>query len=65
MDDVSDDMKKFLEYIGGKMSDNLYVQELEAAVVEARKNKEWRHEFMTLEMRDRENLERGRIAGHE
>lgn len=65
MDDVSEDMKKFLEYVGGKISDNLYVQELEAAVIEARKNKEWRHEFMTLEMRDRENLERGRIEGHE
>ena len=60
MDDASEDMKKFLEYIGGKISDNPYVQELEAAVIEARKNKEWRHEFMTLEMRDRENLERGR-----
>ena len=63
MDNVSDEMKKFLDYVGGKLSDDPYVQELEDAVIKARKNKQWRHEFMTLEMRDRENLEKGRSEG--
>ncbi|HIT63277.1 MAG TPA: hypothetical protein IAC37_02300 [Candidatus Ventrimonas merdavium] len=42
-----------------------FVQELEEAVSEARKNREWRHEYMTLLMRDQENLERGREEGRQ
>lgn len=58
-DDVSEAMKKFLDYVAGKISDDPYVQELEAAIIKARNNQEWRHEFMTLQMRDRENIEKG------
>ena len=39
--------------------------ELEEAVKNARKNREWRHEYMTLLMRDRENREIGREEGIE
>jgi len=36
-----------------------YVEKLEEAVQEAKKNREWRHEYMTLLMRDQENVEKG------
>ena len=36
-----------------------YVEKLEEAVKEAKKNREWRHEYMTLLMRDRENVKKG------
>lgn len=36
-----------------------FVEKLEDAVQEAKRNREWRHEYMTLLMRDRENVEKG------
>ncbi len=36
-----------------------YVERLEEAVKEAKKNREWRHEYMTLLMRDQENVKKG------
>ena len=36
-----------------------YVEKLEEAVQEAKKNREWKHEYMTLLMRDQENVEKG------
>ncbi len=42
-----------------------YVEKLEEAVQEAKKNREWRHEYMTLLMRDQENVEKGREYGEE
>ncbi len=39
------------------------MKKLEEAVREARKNREWRHEYMTLLMRDQENVEKGREQG--
>ena len=35
------------------------VERLEEAVKEAKKNREWRHEYMTLLMRDQENVKKG------
>ena len=37
----------------------------EEAVQEAKKNREWRHEYMTLLMRDQENVEKGKEYGEE
>ena len=65
LDDVSDKLKAFLDYVAGKKSDDAYVEKLEKAVQEAKRNREWRHEYMTLLMRDQENLERGREQGRE
>ena len=45
-EDVSDDMKSFLEYLTGALSDNSLVQRLDDAVKIARKSKEWRAEYM-------------------
>lgn len=63
MDDVGDELKAFLDYVAGKKPENSYVERLEEAVREARKNREWRHEYMTLLMRDQENVEIGRDQG--
>lgn len=63
MDDVSDGLKAFLDYVAGRKPEDSFVDELEEAVKEARKNREWRHEYMTLFMRDQENVEKGLEKG--
>ena len=63
MDDVSPELKAFLDYVAGKNPADPFVDELEEAVKNARKNREWRHEYMTLLMRDQENKEIGREEG--
>ncbi len=47
------------------MPDDSFVRRLEDAVKEAKKNREWRHEYMTLLMRDQENIEKGIKKGIE
>ena len=63
MNDVSDKLKVFLDYVAGKPSDDEYVQKLEAAVKKAKANKEWRREYMTAQMRDLVNQEIGEKRG--
>ena len=63
MDDVSKELKAFLDYAVGRKSDDVFVRKLEEAVEEAKRNREWRHEYMTLLMRDQENVEKGKIYG--
>ncbi|HCT92340.1 MAG TPA: hypothetical protein DF613_13330 [Lachnospiraceae bacterium] len=63
LDDVSRELKAFLDYVAGHTPDDSYVRKLEEAVKEAKKNREWRHEYMTLLMRDQENIEKGKIYG--
>lgn len=65
MEDVSLELRAFLDYIAGKDSQDSYVQKLKKAVAEAKRNREWRHEYMTLLMRDQENLEKGMEKGME
>ena len=57
--DISGDLKAFLDYVGGRESDSPLVRKLEAEVSRAKKNREWRREYMTLLMRDQENVEKG------
>ena len=59
LDDVSDELKAFLDYVAGKKLKDACVERLEEAVKEAKKNREWRHEYMTLLMRDQENVKKG------
>ena len=47
-DDVSKELRAFLDYVAGKESADDFVQRLEKAVEQARKNREWRHGYMTL-----------------
>lgn len=65
MGDVGDELKAFLDYVAGKRLEDSYVEKLEEAVREAKKNREWRHEYMTLLMRDQENQEIGEKRGEE
>ena len=58
MEDVSSELRVFLDYVAGRKSEDDFIKKLEAAVKEARKNREWRHEYMTLLMRDQENVEK-------
>ena len=63
IDDVSPELKAFLDYVAGKKPTDPFVDELEEAVKNARKNREWRHEYMTLAMLKQENYENGRKEG--
>ena len=65
-DDVSDDMKDFLDWISGKSEGkSSLVKGLDEAVHKARNHEEWRLEYMTLLMRDQEMREEGREEGRE
>jgi len=61
--DVDSNLKAFLDYVAGKQTDNEFVDRVEEKVKEARKNRKWRHEYMTLLVRDRENQEIGEERG--
>ncbi len=65
-DDISDDMKDFLNWLSGMSAGNSrFVKNLEEAVQKARKHEEWRLEYMTLLMRDQEMMEKGKAVGRE
>ena len=59
LDDVSKELKAFLDYVAGKKPEDSYIERLDEAVKEAKKNREWRHEYMTLLMRDQANVKKG------
>ena len=63
-DDVSDDMKDFLNWLTTEQTgDSRLVNELEKAVQKAKKHEEWKVEYMTLLMRDQEMIQKGREEG--
>ena len=64
-DDVSDDMKDFLDWLTGKEGRSKLVQNLNNAVRKVKDRKEWRTEYMTLLMRDQEMMQKGREEGRE
>ena len=65
-DDVSDDMKDFLNWLTTEQTgDSRLVNKLEKAVQKAKKHEEWKVEYMTLLMRDNEMREEGRKEGRE
>ena len=62
--DVSDDMKEFLEWLTtGKTGHCKLVNNLDHAIQKARDHEEWRLEYMTLLMRDNEMVKKGREEG--
>ena len=65
MDDVSPELKSFLDYVAGKKNDDSFVKELDNEVRKVRESKEWRRDYMTLLMRDQENIEKGIKIGLE
>ncbi len=63
--DVSEDLKAFLGFLkSGEVATDL-CREIDMAVDMAKEHKEWRVQYMTLMMRDKENREIGREEGRE
>ena len=63
LDDVSDELKAFLDYLAGKKSENAYIKALDNAVERVKQNHEWRQEYMRVSVRDWDNRQLGREAG--
>ena len=66
-DDINDKLKSFLDYVAGDMKTlgDEYIKKLDDAVKKAKMNKEWRREFMLINMRDLEKREEGIEIGRE
>lgn len=74
-DDVSPELKAFLNFVAGEKSEDPFVQQLDEEIRHIKSNEEWRREYMTIqelnqEMRDegieigrKEGLEKGRKEG--
>ena len=63
--DVSDEMKDFLHLLKDGYGKSPLTKKIEEQVIKAREHKEWRLEYMTLYMRDRQNREEGFEEGLE
>ncbi|MDD3796600.1 MAG: Rpn family recombination-promoting nuclease/putative transposase [Lachnospiraceae bacterium] len=64
--DVSESAKAFLKFVGdGTPSDDAFVKKLQEKLAKVKENVEWRREYMTLLMRDQENIEKGIEQGRE
>ena len=62
---ASDELKDFLHLLRDGYGKSRLVKKIEEQVVKAREHKEWRLEYMTLYMRDRQNREEGFEEGRE
>ena len=63
-DDVSEEMKEFLQWmVTGHLGNSNLVKSLDNAVQKARDHEKWRLEYMTLLMRDNQMREEGRVEG--
>ena len=49
-DDVDTELKAFLQYVDGVLTEDPFVQELNQEVEKAKNNKEWRSEYMSITM---------------
>ena len=64
-DDVSNELKAFLQYVAGEAPSSEITKRLDDLVHKAREHKEWRLEYMTLLERDEQMREEGRKEGIE
>ena len=62
-DDISDDMRAFLSYVEGNVSNNTFVQRITEEVDMVKSNKKLRGEYMNQVVRDHLNREEGIIEG--
>jgi len=62
-DDVSSEMKEFLDYLQGKGAQNDFTRRIANEVDKARVYEEWRVEYMSLLLRDQEMRAAGRAEG--
>ena len=58
-DTISEELQEFLKYLCKEESESTFTKKLEEEVHRARTQKEWKVEYMTLLMRDQENIEKG------
>lgn len=58
-DDVSQEMKRLLNFIDGQKPEDDFTRELAEAVQSARDNEKWRLDYMTLQMSYQEKFEQG------
>lgn len=60
-------VKSFLKYVNGQKDNNDFINMLDEKIAKIKENKEWRQEYMTLLMREREiaeeNFEQGKQEG--
>lgn len=59
VDDVSDEIKGLLDYIGGEEPYSKLAKSLNEEVQKVKSNEDWRREFMTMKMLMRENQDMG------
>ena len=62
---ISNELKAVLDYIAKGIANTNYTKNLDVAVQKVKNDEEWRHEYMTLYMRDMENQEIGKEVGKE
>ena len=60
---ISNELKAVLDYISKGIANTNYTKNLDVAVQKVKNDEEWRHEYMTLYMRDMENQEIGKKVG--
>ncbi len=58
-DDISGEMAAFLDYLTDGIAASAFTKRLDDAVCYARRNKEWRIQYMTMEMALKEKLDEG------
>ena len=61
----NEQLDEFLAYLRDGIPTGAFTEQLEDAASVGRRNKEWRRIYMTLLMRDQENLQKGREEGRE
>ena len=61
INDVSPELKAFLDFMKGKTSKDSFIKELEKRLSEAKQNARWREDYMLLLMREQETLAEGRL----
>ena len=62
-DDVSANVKAFLDYVAGQFVNNELVKELDETVRQVKTSEKWRKEYMTFELALQEREERGEERG--
>jgi predicted transposase/invertase (TIGR01784 family) len=65
MDDVTPEMKNLLDYIDGQHPKDDFTKKLDEEVITVRGNKNWRLDYMTLQMKFDEKFEEGLEQGLE
>lgn len=58
-----EDVREFLRYVNGEKSENPFVQVIDNKVAKVKSSKEWRREYMTLLMRERDIEKKTRAEG--